>query len=97
MTDRTLLNRAQVARRLGLSIEQLYRNLKSLEADGFPKAALGTMSGARWDPAAIDTWLDRKIQTVVRIEGTPPKFQIDPTDDEQWAALLDGNADQLAH
>lgn len=59
--DRTLLDRAGVARKLGITVEKFYRNRPELEADGFPRPVLGNMSGARWDPAAIDRWLDSKI------------------------------------
>ena len=59
MTDRTLLDRAALARRLGHSVEWLYNNLATL--DGFPPPVLGNGRGARWDPRAIDHWLDRRL------------------------------------
>lgn len=36
MSDRTLLNRAQVAIRLGITVECFYRKRRDLEAQGFP-------------------------------------------------------------
>jgi predicted DNA-binding transcriptional regulator AlpA len=91
MTDRTLLDRAQVAKRLGLTVETFYRNSATLRADGFPEPTLGRLSGARWDPAAIDAWLDHKIQTVVRTDPA------DTAEAERWAARLDDNVDHLFH
>jgi len=89
MTDRTLLDRAGVARKLGMTVETLYRRLAELEADGFPKPVHGRMSGARWDPVAIDRWLDRKLppelaDTANAVRGEP-----------DWDALLDGKAEQI--
>lgn len=57
---RRLLPRAELAAKLGHATEWFNKHLPELLADGFPPPALGTRSGARWDPAAVDDWLDRK-------------------------------------
>lgn len=92
MTDRTLLNRAQVARRLGITVERFYHKTAELAADGFPAPAHGRGVGARWDPVAIDRWLDRKIpkDRGDQVQGAAP-------DDDYFAALLDRNAERLTH
>jgi predicted DNA-binding transcriptional regulator AlpA len=59
--DRTLINRAAVARRLGHSLEWLYKNMRELLAQGFPMPVVGNLRAARWDPVAIDRWLDRRM------------------------------------
>lgn len=59
--DRTLLNRVQVAARLGHNIAWFYKNYSRLSRAGFPQPVLGGMRGARWDPAAIDRWLDSRL------------------------------------
>jgi len=86
MADRTLLDRAAVARRLGISVERLYRQRRALEADGFPAPAFGRMSGERWDPAAIDRWLDAKLPPA-KTAGFP---NCDSGTEDDWADRLDG-------
>lgn len=88
MADRTLLNRPAVARRLGISVERFYRNRRELEAAGFPKPAFGRMSGERWDPLAIDRWLDAKMRSTSPAAPAPAKSGQDQ--DDEWAAKLDG-------
>lgn len=60
MSSRRLLTRDQVAERLQLDLRALYRKMPELRALGFPAPAFGNMRGARWDPAAIDRWLDAR-------------------------------------
>jgi len=86
MTDRVLLDRAGVARKLGISVERLYRHLRQLERDGFPAPVFGRMSGARWDSVAIDRWLDMKLP------GSPPAAG----DHDDWAERLDGRVALVA-
>lgn len=70
-SDRTLLTRAEVAARLGHSLVWFYRNEKRIQKqERFPAPALGTLAAARWDPAAIDYWLDCKIRRTQ--EGAHP-------------------------
>jgi len=73
-TDRTLLDRVGVAARLNHSLEWFYKHYKALVSDGFPGPVLGSMGGARWDPAAIDDWLDhrRSPRTAAVLGGEPP-------------------------
>lgn len=72
MTERELLTRDQVARKLGHTGCWFNRNRKSLEReDGFPPAVLGRGRGARWDPAAIDAWLDRQMPPDLRAPEDP--------------------------
>jgi len=89
MTDRTLLDRSAVARKLGITVEKFYRQRPDLEAEGFPAPAIGRMSGARWDPVAIDRWLDRKLSTPAPAASGAGKV-------EDWGAELDRNAAALA-
>lgn len=58
---RRLLSRAELASRLGHRVDWLNRHYPELALDGFPAPALGSRAGARWDPAAVDAWLDRKL------------------------------------
>lgn len=59
---RSLLSRAEVAERLSISPDAFRRRYVDLRADGFPAAVFGeATAGARWDPAAIDRWLDLKL------------------------------------
>ena len=53
--NRKLLTTAEVAAKLGRPVEWLYKNRNKLV--GFPPPVQGC--GYRWDPAAIDAWLDR--------------------------------------
>jgi predicted DNA-binding transcriptional regulator AlpA len=66
---RQLLTAPQVATALGYKHKWFARNRKRLEADhGFPAAVDGC--GLRWDPAAIEDWLDaRRKQTKVAAEA----------------------------
>ena len=65
MPERTLLNMPQVAQRLGHSRAWFYRNREMLEREhGFPGSVLGC--GKRWDPTAIDCWLDRQMPAHLR-------------------------------
>jgi predicted DNA-binding transcriptional regulator AlpA len=92
MADRTLIDRPAVARRLGITVECFYRRLVELYADGFPKPAIGRMTGARWDPVAIDRWLDGKIKTP-KAPAAPANGQ---DNSDEWAAKLDGRVALVA-
>lgn len=56
MSGRDLLTSAQVARRFARSLAWFRRARPQLEAKGFPLPVDGC--GLRWDPVAIDDWLD---------------------------------------
>lgn len=58
MSGRVLLTSAQVALRLSRSLGWFRSNRDRLEARGFPRPIDGC--GMRWDPVAIDAWLDRQ-------------------------------------
>jgi predicted DNA-binding transcriptional regulator AlpA len=66
MSNRDLLTRDQVARKLSQTADGFSRKRKGLEAEGFPPAVLGRGRGARWDPAAIDAWLDQRMPKALR-------------------------------
>ena len=100
-----LIDRAAVARKLGMTVEKFYRRQTELMANPinpFPGPVLGAMSGARWNPTAIDRWIDaggehatappgvRCLGPITQIAAFPP----DPDDD--WGALLDANAKLMA-
>lgn len=58
---RRLIDRAGVALMLGITVEKFYRRyaeLRANPANPFPGPALGNQSGARWDPLAIERWID---------------------------------------
>lgn len=66
---RDLLTAAQVARKLGRSLSWFQRNRATLEATkSFPRPVDGC--GHRWDPAAIDAWLNRQLPSQ-RTEAAP--------------------------
>jgi predicted DNA-binding transcriptional regulator AlpA len=78
MSARTLLSCAEVAARLNMSLDWFYRNHARLSATrGFPTSVLGGRD-ARWDPIAIDRWLDAQMDATVTVTGTPVVW-IDPT------------------
>ncbi|HVB81211.1 MAG TPA: hypothetical protein VNE82_14830 [Candidatus Binataceae bacterium] len=55
--DYALLNIAGVAQRLGRSRAWFYQHRSELEAVGFPRSIPVVR---RWDPAAIDRWLEQQ-------------------------------------
>lgn len=74
--DRTLLDPAQVAKRLNVSAEVFNRRRRELiERHGFPPPLPGLL--CRWDPLAIDRWLDAHI---------PAPLRVPPPEDEALAA-----------
>lgn len=59
--DLHLIDRAGVARKLGITVEKFYTRypkLLALPNNPFPGPVLGNLSGARWDPRAIDRWIE---------------------------------------
>lgn len=59
--DLQLIDRPSVARKLGMTVEKFYRRyaeLRALAINPFPGPVLGNQSGARWDPRAIDRWIE---------------------------------------
>lgn len=89
-TGRTLLTTAQAAAKLGHTVEWLYRHRKALEAKGFPPPI--DALGHRYDPVAIDLWLDRQLPAhlTVRPSEAPGGEVID------WAARLRERAQAIA-
>jgi predicted DNA-binding transcriptional regulator AlpA len=92
MTNRTLLNIAQVAADLGKSATWFFRHRKALEEQhGFPPPLLaGGKCSMRWDPEAIKLWKDRGIPAHLR----PDAVTISVNDN--LAAELDARAARLA-
>ncbi len=87
--DRTLLSSAQVAQRLAHATHWFYRHKKRLiEREGFPPPVLAN----KWDPAAIDAWLDARMPAELRadIEITGPDYDKIATD--RTAVLAAGEA-----
>jgi len=65
MTTRALLDPPAVARALARNVEWFTRNERRLMAEhGFPARVKGC--GRRWDPAAIDAWLDAQLPPHLR-------------------------------
>ncbi|HEV7283448.1 MAG TPA: hypothetical protein VGN75_01235 [Kaistia sp.] len=55
MSTARLLTTAQVADKLGLTVERWYRKRKELEAAGFPRPK--APFGNRWSEPAVDAWI----------------------------------------
>jgi hypothetical protein len=77
VSGRDLLTAPQVARRFSRSLGWFRRMRPSLEARGFPLPVDGC--GLRWDPAAIDDWLDAQRRPAVR----------------EFGAVMDGEAELI--
>lgn len=87
-TSRTLLKQREVADRLRMNYDEFSRHKAGLIADhGFPPPAAGC--GNRWDPEAIDAWLDRQIAATVTHGGDQPV--------EIHADILDARARAIAN
>ena len=79
MVDRTLITAAVVAAKLRHPTVWFYRNRKMLESKyGFPTKISGC--GNRWDPAAIDRWLDSQMPEDLRNEDEKRKDEADAMD-----------------
>lgn len=65
---RKLLSPAEVAEKLGFSLDWFYRNKNRLFKNGFPPPVFGNRrhARARWDDGAIDLWLDLKMPADLR-------------------------------
>ncbi len=60
MSGLHLIDRAQVARKLGITVEKFYCRYAALRAhpvNPFPSPVLGDRAGSRWNPAEIDAWI----------------------------------------
>jgi hypothetical protein len=67
MPDRTLLDNDQVADRMHVTYDWWMRNKKRLIGEEhFPPEVKGIPQ--RWDPRAIDRWLDAQMGPALRIE-----------------------------
>ena len=87
MAERNLISAAGVAVKLGHATDWFYRRRDHLERDlGFPPCVAGC--GKRWDPEAIDRWLDAQMPAELRSEGIRV--------DHKWAGRLDARAADLA-
>ena len=88
-----LICRAELSRRLGVSIEKLYRELGNwMEApiNPFPKPILGRGRGERWNPLAVDRWVENGGLNATPEAGTSANQKPD------WDARLDTRAAQIA-
>jgi predicted DNA-binding transcriptional regulator AlpA len=66
-TERKLLTVRELADRIDRTAGYIYRNWRRLVAEeGFPPPVRGL--GNRWDPVAVDAWLDAQIPPERRIE-----------------------------
>jgi len=94
-----LITRAALARMLGLTVEKLYKRQKELEANPvnpLPGPVLGNMSGARWDPAAIERWIAAGGEHAPANPATTAPLASAKASVEDWGAQLDSNARRLA-
>ncbi|MBF0375236.1 MAG: hypothetical protein HQL39_17700 [Alphaproteobacteria bacterium] len=87
-----LIDRAAVARLLGIRLEKLYRCINRLRrnpANPFPSPVLGRGAGARWNPGDIQRWIEAGGEHGAAIHlGGPER--------DHWADLLDDRARHLA-
>lgn len=70
---RKLLKAAEVADKLGRSVNWFMRSRADLFRRGFPRPLLGDApyGRPRWDEGAIDAWLDSQMQPELRaLRGT---------------------------
>lgn len=82
-----LLTVAQVAARLGIATETLYRTIRRLRDDhGFPRPLPGLSH--RYDPLAIDAW-------IARWRAEAPRLPEDPDNLAKIQAEIDRRADAL--
>lgn len=86
--DRDLLDAAGVAQKLRHSRDWFYRQYPGLLQRGFPEPVPGM--GRRWDPAAINAWLDQQANP------GPPRKAPDELDQllERRAARLAGKVEE---
>lgn len=66
--SRNLLSSSEVAAKLNRSYHWFTKNRAALYAQGFPRPVLGAgaQERAAYDPAAIDAWLDNKMDPSLR-------------------------------
>lgn len=91
---RRLLDVKEVAAKLGYGRKWFDQHRLRLEQDNFPKACLGNdqYGHARWDEAAIDLWLDSKIDpSLLNLRKSAPVFANSDT-----SHLLKQRAESLA-
>lgn len=71
--DRQLLDLDGLLEKLKLKPERWYRKRRDLERRGFPQPTPGFTN--RWDPVAIDLWLDANIDPKLKrlLEGRATK------------------------
>lgn len=74
---RSLLDQRQVAALLNLSQRRFADSYETLRADGFPASVFGVARGRRWDPKAIERWLDGKMAPAVGPGTMPIAVEID--------------------
>lgn len=82
MTARLLINTAEVAELLGMTVHTFYRRRAQLHRVGFPNPVPGM--GIRYDPLAIQAWLAR--QRTASATPAPPPMQDDVAG---WQGELD--------
>lgn len=88
MIDRTLLDAEQVAARLHVTLDWWRHNRRRLqESFGFPLPIAGI--GGRWDPLAIQAWLDAQLPAY----APRPSAANDAGAPADWSAELDRRLD----
>lgn len=80
---------AEVAAKLGLTVEHFYRrNVRAeLVANGMPRSL--TASPLRFPKRAFDAWLDRDHPLMPKAPGLAPAAPADPQSVREWSAFLD--------
>lgn len=92
MADLQLIDRAAVARMLGMTVEKFYRRYPELRANAinpFPGPVLGNQSGARWSPTAIAKWIEAGGEHATQPPGPTSPGTSDSADAQRQARKED--------
>ncbi|MBF0391207.1 MAG: hypothetical protein HQL38_00870 [Alphaproteobacteria bacterium] len=87
-----LIDRAAVARLLGIRLKKLYRcigRLRRNPANPFPPPVLGRGAGARWNPRDVQRWIEAGGEFAEALE-------LGCAERDDWAERLDDRARRLA-
>lgn len=91
--ERMLLNAPEVALKLKHSLTWFARNRERLETEhGFPRPIDGV--GRRWDPVAIDRWLDLQLPEHLRAPTGPA--ELERAEQEYWDQILHERAEAIS-
>lgn len=99
---RRVLTQAQVAAGLGVTEDWFYRNrARLMREEGFPPPLPLGIAGMKWDPLAIELWMNSKLPPDLRAMLAPPAPPAAPgplsfDDEAAIDAALDARAAAIA-